>query len=140
MPIIPVGTVSSSSREPSDPPVLVSVTDVGINRPFNDGAATLVFTAPTVDGGLPVTSYTITATYTGGAASASATSSPYTMTGLLSNTSYTFTMTANNAASPSSNSNSITRLITTVPDNPTGITAADVGTSRAYNDGAVSIS
>jgi hypothetical protein len=139
MPIIPVGVVSSSSREPSAAPTLVSVTDVGINRLFNDGAAVVTFTAPTVDGGLPVINYTVTATHSGGSSSASATSSPYTMTGLLSNTSYTFTVIANNGAAPSAPSNSITRSITTVPDNPTSVTAVDVGTSRAYDNGAATI-
>lgn len=139
MPIIPVGVVSSSSREPSAAPTLVSVTDVGLNRLFNDGAAVVTFTAPTIDGGLPIISYSITATHSGGSAFATTTSSPYTMTGLLSNTSYTFSVRADNGTSASSASNTITRLITTVPDNPTSVVATDVGTSRPFNDGAATI-
>jgi hypothetical protein len=61
------------------------------------------------------------------------------MTGLLSNTSYTFSVRADNGTSASSASNTITRLITTVPDNPTSVVATDVGTSRPFNDGAATI-
>src|SRR5262249_17951275 len=71
--------------------------------------ATVSFTAPASNGGSPITSYTVTASPGGAAASGSA--SPITVPGLNNGIAYTFTVTATNAVGtgPSSSpSNSVT--------------------------------
>ena len=65
-------------------------------------SATVSFTAPTDDGGTPITSYTVTATDVTdpahGGQSVSGTGSPVTLAGLTDGDSYTFSVVANNAA------------------------------------------
>ena len=101
-------------------PTIGTATDVGTNRPYNNGAATVTFTA---DPTYAADSFTVTSTP--GSYTASAASSPITVTGLQSDTAYTFTVTATNAygTSPSSSaSNSITA--TTVPATPSAPSAS----------------
>ena len=108
-----------------DAPTGVSATDVGTSRAFNNGAATITFTAPTTGNTVGITSYT--ATSSPGGYTASGASSPLTVTGLQSNTSYTFTVTATNSygtSSASSASASITA--TTVPATPSAPTISSV--------------
>lgn len=134
-----LGTVASSSREVPNAPTIGTATNVGSGRAYNNGRADVTFTAPTFDGGLPITSYTVTSSP--GGFTASGASSPLTVTGLASSTSYTFTVTATNARGTgpaSAASNSITA--TTVPQAPTIGTATDAGTGTsvtvAYTAGA----
>lgn len=111
-------------------PLIGTATDTGTNRPYNNGAASVTFTA---QGPNAATSYTVTSSpggYTG-----TGSSSPISVTGLQSATSYTFTVTATNAygtSSASSASNSITA--TTVPATPSAPTA----TSPSANADTVS--
>lgn len=124
-----LGVVSSSSREVPNAPTIGTATDVGTSRAYNNGAATVTFTAPTWTGGLPITSYTVTSSPGGFTGTGSA--SPITVTGLQSNTAYTFTVKATNAvgqSTASAASNSITA--TTVPQAPT------IGTATAGNASA----
>jgi hypothetical protein len=129
-----LGTVASSSREVPNAPTIGTATNVGTGRAFNNGAATVTFTAPTFDGGLPITGYTVTSSpggFTGTGAS-----SPITVTGLQSNTAYTFTVTATNsrgASAASAASNSITA--TTVPQAPT-IGTPTCATGQAFTGSA----
>ncbi len=127
-----LGVVASSSREVPNAPTIGTATDVGTGRAFNNGAATVTFTAPTWTGGLPITGYTVTSSpggYTG-----TGSSSPITVAGLQSNTNYTFTVRATNAigqSAASAASNSI--LATTVPQAPTIGTATDLGTGTSVS-------
>jgi hypothetical protein len=116
-------------------PTGVSATDVGTNRAFNNGAATVSFTPST--SGDEATSYTVTSTP--GSYSATGASSPIVVTGLQSNTSYTFVVTANNIAGTSSASNpSDSITATTVPQAPTisSITYGFEKISVFYTNGA----
>jgi uncharacterized protein (TIGR02145 family) len=61
--------------------------------------ATVSFTAPSSTGGSAITGYTVTSSPVGG--TGSGTSSPITVTGLMSGTSYTFTVIATNAGGSS---------------------------------------
>jgi hypothetical protein len=126
MPII--GAQGSGAKSAPVAPTIGTATDVGTSRAYNNGAATVTFTAPTSK--LPITSYIVTSSpggYTGTGAS-----SPITVTGLQSATAYTFTVTATSSAgtsSASSASNSITA--TTVPQAPTIGTATATGSTTA---------
>jgi len=109
-----------------NPPTIVSATDVGTSRAYNNGAATVAFTPAA--SGAPATSYTVTSSPGGFTGTGS--SSPITVAGLQSNTAYTFTVTGTNAAGTgeaSSASSSVTA--TTVPQAPTigAVNATAVG-------------
>ena len=103
-------------------PINVVATDVGTNRAFNDGAASVAFELPA--GSPPADSYSITAFKVGTgidntATNTTGTTSPIVVGGLDSNSNYTFTVVAiNNSGTsvPSAPSNSV--LITTVPSTP----------------------
>jgi trimeric autotransporter adhesin len=127
-----LGTVASSSREVPGAPTIGTATNVPSGRAYNNGRADVTFTAPAFDGGLPITSYTVTSSP--GGFTGSGASSPLTVTGLQSNTAYTFTVTAANSlgnSAASSASNSITA--TTVPQAPT------IGTASGGSGGVVSV-
>lgn len=128
MPIIGV-TGSQNTKGFLNPlaPTIGTATNVGTSRAYNNGAATVTFTANPA--GAPATSFT--ATSSPGGYTATGASSPLTVTGLQSNTAYTFIVKATNAVGDSPNSsasNSITA--TTVAQAPT------VGTISS-NTGAV---
>jgi uncharacterized repeat protein (TIGR02543 family) len=69
---------------------------------MGDRQAIVSFTAPSNNGGSPITGYTVTASP--GGATASHTSSPITVTGLTNGTTYTFTVKATNSAGGGSSS------------------------------------
>ena len=119
-----------------DAPTIGAATNVGTARAFNNGSATVAFTANPRGG----TSTSFTATSTPGSFTATGAGSPLTVTGLQSNTAYTFAVTGTNASATgaaSAASSSITA--TTVPATPSAPTGTNVGTSRAFNNGAVSV-
>ena len=119
MPI--VGVTHSSRRTVPDAPTIGTATDSGAaganGRAFNNGAVSVTFTAPSYDGGLPITSYRVTAStgqFQDGA------SSPITVTGLGSSTAPTYTVTATNAVGTgASSAPSNAPTVTTVPQAPT---------------------
>lgn len=114
MPIL--GAQGSGAKSAPVAPTIGTATDVGTSRAYNNGAATVTFTAPFSK--LPISSYTVTSSPGGFTGTGS--SSPITVTGLQSSTAYTFTVTATSTAgtsAASSASNSITA--TTVPQTPT---------------------
>lgn len=114
-----------------NPATITSSTDVGTNRPFNNGAASIAFSAPAYTGTSSITSYTVTAS-TGQTASGS--SSPIVVTGIATGATPTFTVVATNSSgnSLSSIAGSIV-TITTVPATPT------IGTATRTNNTTVSV-
>ena len=114
-------------------PTIGTATDVGLNRPFNNGAATVTFTPAAT--GTSATYYTVTAYSVGTktAITATGSSSPITITGLTSTGSYTFTVYASNSlgsSKESSQSNSVT--ITTVPDVAYNLSLVNNGQNYDY--------
>ena len=133
MPIL--GASASGAKSVPVAPTIGTATDAGSGRAYNNGAATVTFTAP--NSKLPITSYTVTSSpggYTGTGAS-----SPITVTGLQSATAYTFSVTATSSvgtSNASSASSSITA--TTVPQAPTigSATAGNGSSTVSYTAGA----
>ena len=118
-------------------PTIGTATDVGTGRAYNNGAATVTFTATGPNTADSFTVYAVedpTKTTTGA-------SSPLTVTGLNSATNYTFkvygTNTAGGSGEHSVASNQITA--TTVPAAPTIGGPTNVGTGTNYNAGQVNI-
>ena len=103
-------------------PTSVSATDVGTARAFNNGAATITFTAGS-DNGAPITSFT--ATSSPGGYTATGASSPLTVEGLESDTSYTFTVTATNANGTSAASAASNSAVPALPTGFYSIATAD---------------
>jgi hypothetical protein len=98
-------------------PQSITLTGTGITRPgaptigaavAGNGTATIAFTAPSSDGGSPITGYTATATdltkAAGGGQTATGTDGPLTVHGLTNGDRYTVTVTATNAVGTSSTS------------------------------------
>jgi hypothetical protein len=99
----------------------LTATDVGTNRAYNNGAASLSWTLPAASP--PATLYTITSTPS--TTTQTTTDTSYTFTGLASNTDYTFTVVAsNNAGSSAPTTSTPATRITTVPSAPTSVSVA----------------
>jgi hypothetical protein len=111
-------TVSTSLVPPTD---LTAVS--------GNGQAEVSFTASGSNGGSEITGYTVTSSP--GGITASAISSPITVTGLTNGTAYTFKIYATNAngnSDPSTSSNSVTP--STIPGAPTEVSAT-IGNEQA---------
>jgi hypothetical protein len=106
-------------------PTSVVATNSGSGRAFNNGSASVAFSAGTVLG------RTYTVTSSPGSYTATGSTSPLVVTGLQSSTQYTYTVTAtNNYGTSSASSASSAVTATTVPQNPT------IGTATADNQSA----
>jgi hypothetical protein len=97
----------------------LSASDVGTNRPYNNGAASVSWTLPADSPA--ATSYDITTTPSTTTTNVSGTSA--TITGLLSGTSYTVTVVAKNAVGNSPAATSAAFTATTVPQAPISASA-----------------
>jgi hypothetical protein len=114
-------------------PVSVSATDVGTARAYNNGAATVSFSA-NGDNGAPISSFTVTSNP--GGFTASGASSPLTVTGLQSGVSYTFTATATNAVGTSNASTASSAITATTIPQAVTIGTATCATGQAYTGSA----
>jgi hypothetical protein len=121
------GDFTTTAAKPPTP-TNVTATDVGTNRPYNNGAVSLSWTQPTSS--VTITGYKIEAAIESAyvyfvlIANTGTTATSGTFTGLDANKNYKFIVTALSATSPSDPSaESNVVLITTVPNVPTGISA-----------------
>jgi len=104
-------------------PVSVTATDVGTDRAFDNGAASVAFSLPV--GSPAATSFTVTATSAGETTrTATGSTSPITVTNLKSDKTYSVTVIATNASGTSAASSATTVTATTVPATPSAPTAA----------------
>ena len=140
-----IGTGQASSSSSSVTPMRVSDPPTNVAATSGNGKAIVRFSAPTDNGGLTITGYTVTASPSGITASGS--SSPITVTGLTNGTSYTFTVVATTAAGdslPSDSSESV--MPATTPGEPQNVSAlagngeASVSFDSPSNNGGLEIS
>jgi len=117
--------VKSSQQNDFIPPLapsIISATNVGTNRAFNNGAATVTFSMPA--NSPAATSFTVTATAAGQTTrTATGSSSPIVVQSLSSATSYTISVAAINQFGTSPDSETTTVAVTTVPATPAAPTA-----------------
>ena len=125
-----VSIPSKKIADVPDAPTIGSATDVGTSRAFNNGAATVTYTAATTGGAVT----TFTATSTPGSLTATG-ASPLTVTGLQSATSYTFAVSAANSSGTLASSSTSAITATTVPDAPV-IGTPTVATGQSYTGNA----
>ncbi|MFD5635755.1 fibronectin type III domain-containing protein, partial [Streptomyces sp. NPDC127077] len=119
-----VGTSSTSTASaPVTPTPQAPGAPSDVSASPGDTQASLSWTAPSNDGGSPVTSYTVTAN-PGGATATTTGATSAIVPGLKNGTAYTFTVTATNAAGISAAS-SPSKAVTPrgVPTAPGGVTA-----------------
>jgi trimeric autotransporter adhesin len=109
-----------------DAPTIGTATDVGTSRAYNNGSATVTYTAAATGGAVT----TFTATSTPGSFTATG-ASPLTVTGLQSATSYTFAVSAANSSGTLTSASSSSITATTVPQAPTIGTFTDGGTGTS---------
>ena len=109
-----------------DAPTIGVATNVGTSRAYNNGAATVAYTAAATGGAV----VTFTATSTPGSFTATG-ASPITVTGLQSGTAYTFTVSGTNSISTSISGTSGSITATTVPQAPTIGAVADASATSA---------
>jgi uncharacterized repeat protein (TIGR03803 family) len=106
-----VGSNVSAASKPTIP-ATVPGPPTGVTATAGNAEAIVSFTAPTSDGGFPITGYTVTSNPRGGKdAEAGKTTTEHTVKGLTNGHSYTFTVTATNKAgtgAASGASNSVT--------------------------------
>jgi hypothetical protein len=117
--------LDGSVPAPTAPTAPATAGATGTNR-----AATVTWTAPTSDGGSPVTGYTVTASPGGASVSVAATLRTATVTGLTNEVAYTFAVRAVNQVGPSA-----TATTNAVTPSPVISTVAGNGTTGSTGDG-----
>ena len=140
------GTSAASIASAAAVPATVPGAPINVAATSNANASSSIsWTAPTSNGGAPITAYTVTAN-PGGATCTTATTT-CTITGLSNGSSYTFTVTTtNNAGTGSSSAASNTAIPSTVPNAPTGVgaisfesTQSTISWTASTNDGGAAI-
>ncbi|MFF2018439.1 S-layer homology domain-containing protein, partial [Paenibacillus sp. NPDC058177] len=103
------GGLSAASNEVSVTPSTIPGEPTNVRVTAGDGLATVTFTAPTDNGGIPITGYEVIVSP--GNVVVTGTTSPITITGLTNGTSYSFTVVAINAAGKRSTSSAESNTI-----------------------------
>ncbi|WP_131012344.1 S-layer homology domain-containing protein [Paenibacillus thalictri] len=138
------GTSAASDASAAVTPVGQPGAPVGVSVVAGIGQATVSFTPPTNNGGLAITSYTVTSNPGGFTATGSG--SPITVSGLANGTAYTFTVTATNAEGTSAASDASAPVTPRFPSNtssssgtaaPSGVTITVNVENGGNNDGSV---
>jgi len=127
------GTNWTAVGAPASAPSSVVATNQGSGRAYNNGQASVAFSAGTITG----STYTITSSP--GSYTSSGASSPLVVTGLQSSTQYTYTVVAANKFGTSSASSASAGVTaTTVPQAPTidSVTAGNTQVTVAFTAGA----
>jgi hypothetical protein len=116
-----IGTGPASALSPLMIPAVVPAAPTTVTATAGILQATIAFKAPTSNGGMPITSYTLTSVTPAGITITKATS-PIIVTGLR-NLEYTFNITASNAVGTGASSSVSVTPKATNPGAPTGVNA-----------------
>ncbi len=120
----------------------LTATDFGTSRAYNNGRIDLSWSTPANNGatisGYKIERSTDNSTYSTLVASTGTTGTTYSDTSLTSSQVYYYKVSAINAVGTGDASTAANATATTVPQAPV-VTAANVGTGRAYNNGAATI-
>ncbi|MFA6290804.1 MAG: fibronectin type III domain-containing protein [Victivallales bacterium] len=135
------GTGTPSTASNAVTPASLPGAPIGVTALAGNTQATVSFTPPVSDGGIPISLYTVISNP--GGISVTGTPSPLTVTGLTNGTSYTFVVSATNAlgTGPASASSAAIRPAT-LPDAPTitaatpGIQSATIAFAAPFNGGS----
>src|SRR4051794_27377557 len=124
------GPESTQSNEVTPVPSPPPGPPLGVTATAGDRSVPLTWTAPSSDGGSPITGYRVTPYINGSPQTPIATGSTatsFTVTGLTNGTTYTFTVAATNSTgygAESQQSNAVTPAPPTVAGRPTGVAGA----------------
>ena len=137
------GTSAASLPSAATTPAGAPDAPTAVSAQPEDASAAVMWTAPSFDGGAPITGYTATSSPSGRTCTTSG-AIACTITGLTNGTAYTFTVTAHNEAGTSdASAPSAAVTARTVPDAPTGVSAqpddasaAVMWTAPSFNGGA----
>ncbi|NBR26284.1 MAG: hypothetical protein EBU08_21360, partial [Micrococcales bacterium] len=110
------------------PVVITSATDIGTERPLNNGAINIIWTLPA--GSPEATLYTITPSPTVSGAPWTTTGLSYLAQGLTSAQAYTFSIVASNAAGASAGTSTDPVTATTKPGAPTAASVSSTVTNQ----------
>ena len=117
------GTSAASQASAAATPRTVPDAPTTVSAQPEDSSAVVSWTAPSFDGGAPITSYTATSSPSGQTCTTTG-ATTCTITGLTNGTAYTFTVTADNEAGASAASQASAAVTPrTVPDAPTTVSA-----------------
>ncbi|MCX6795619.1 MAG: fibronectin type III domain-containing protein [Candidatus Falkowbacteria bacterium] len=117
-----IGTSTASTSSSPVTPGTIPDAPTGATAVRGNGSATISFTAPVNDGGVPILFYTVSSLQ--GVHSTTGSSSPIILTGLTNGTAYNFVVKATNSYGDSPDSSASAPVIpATVPDAPTGVSA-----------------
>ncbi|MFE4573367.1 S-layer homology domain-containing protein [Paenibacillus chitinolyticus] len=107
------GGLSGESNQANATPATVPAAPTNVSAVAGNGEATVTFTAPTDNGGSPITGYEVTASL--GNVVVTGAASPIVITGLTNGTSYTFTVKAINGVGKSAASADSNAVIPQTP-------------------------
>ena len=126
--ITTAGDSALSAASSSATPASISSAPSNVVATTSNGGMAVTFTAPTDNGGAPITSYVVTSSPVGATCTVGFNATTYNCTGLTAGTNYTYTVKAVNSVGQSSASLASTAVTAVaVPSAPLNVSAVKIG-------------